>query len=116
MLSTLGTTEEANVVRLWQQKKLKGYYSDPIVYCFKITNTGSSYLGSIVIINPELNIFDDTSVGKLAPGDSVTIPVQKIIEGNLLNHVSVKGNPSNRGRTPHCWGLRNNCYRYFGSD
>jgi hypothetical protein len=66
-----------------------------VTYCFKVTNTGDSYLDDIAVVVPLLE-FEDLSVvdAPLAPGDSVTIAYATTITGPLTSIATATANPT----------------------
>lgn len=71
-----------------------GFAGAYVTYCFKITNTGATYLSDITIDNSDLDFYDDgESIGILAPGNSTIVSVMKLITEDLENSVKVKANP-----------------------
>lgn len=73
--SDSGASCESKGVELAQ-----GVHGSSVAYCFKITNTGNSYLKNIYIKNEDL--FYESSVSNfMAPGESVIV-----VTGNLLFH------------------------------
>ena len=72
---------------------VEDYVGTPIVYCFNFTNTGSTYLGSLVLENQDLKLNIDMDGLQLAPGESFLFPSSSNIQGNLTNLVTVTANP-----------------------
>ncbi|UCF85844.1 MAG: hypothetical protein JSV50_09490 [Desulfobacteraceae bacterium] len=75
-----------------------GENGDPVTYVFTVTNTGNTYLSSIMIDDAVLGInrSDLTLLSgsePLAPGDSLVFFYQTAISGNLVNTAIVNGNP-----------------------
>jgi len=68
------------------------FVGTPIVYCFNVTNTGSTYLSSLVLQDEDLSYSTDLTV-LLPPGESTLIAFPSTIPGNLTNIVTVTGNP-----------------------
>lgn len=64
-----------------------------VVYCFKVTNTGDTYLNNLILANGELN-FTDSSIAVLAPGESKLVVFPSSIAANLTNNVVATANPS----------------------
>ena len=71
---------------------VEGYPNTNVVYCFKITNNGQTYLSDVTLRDGDLNY--TTGVGMLAPGQSVVVPLVKSILSNLTNIATVIGNPT----------------------
>jgi hypothetical protein len=74
-------------------EKVTDLKSTAIVYCFKITNTGDTYLHGIRVDNAELEFFD-TSVDRLAPNESTWVIFPSSIAGSLVNNAVVTARPS----------------------
>jgi uncharacterized repeat protein (TIGR01451 family) len=74
-------------------EKVTDLNSTAIVYCFKITNVGDTYLHGIRVENAELNFFDN-SVNRLAPNVSTWVAFRSFIFGNLVNNAVVTAHPS----------------------
>jgi hypothetical protein len=53
---------------------VKDQYGAAVTYCFKVTNTGNSFLDTVLIANDAL-AFSNNTIGRLAPGASATISV-----------------------------------------
>lgn len=90
----LGDDEGIRCETSQAKEKVEGYYGDETVYCFTVTNTGDTHLNKVVIINPDLSVYDDYSIDVLEPGESVTIPLAGGIEENLINTVTVSAKAS----------------------
>jgi hypothetical protein len=70
----------------------QGVRRSPVAYCFKITNTGQSYLKDVYVVNEALAY--ESSVNKvLAPGDSVVVVTGGVINSNLQNTCKVTAVP-----------------------
>ncbi len=78
-------------------------YGDEVTYCFLVTNEGDTGLDPVALDDADLGV-DETDVGivgggtladllPLAPGDSVTLYADAIVDGDLTNHVTVTGTP-----------------------
>jgi hypothetical protein len=63
-----------------------------VVYCFNVTNTGNTHLGSVNIADAELS-YTDSSIGILAPGESKLLSFTSTITGTLNNTAVATGNP-----------------------
>jgi uncharacterized repeat protein (TIGR01451 family) len=74
-------------------ESVEGFFGTNITYCLEVTNIGETSLTQISIVDKELELLDNT-IKKLAPGESVTIPVQKKITASLTNNAVVTGIPS----------------------
>ena len=70
-----------------------GYSGANVTYCFKVTNTGSTYLSRIAVVNDDLS-FEDESAGTIAPGTSAMIPFPFKITADLVNNAKVTARPS----------------------
>lgn len=75
------------------EETVEGYFDDAVVYCFTITNTGDTHLDEVSINNIALDFYDDSTIGVLAPGDSITVPVVSRIEESLENTADVTAVP-----------------------
>ncbi len=75
------------------EDSVAGRNGTAVVYCFNITNTGTSYLSSISIANAEL-IYTNSTTLSLAPGESTMIVVVSKIAANLTNTVTVTAKPT----------------------
>jgi hypothetical protein len=64
-----------------------------VVYCFKITNTGDTYLSNITLANVDLG-YEDKSMIQLAPSQSMEVPFLSLLTKNLINTLVVKANPT----------------------
>jgi hypothetical protein len=73
-------------------EKVEGKNGDDIVYCFKVTNTGSTHLKQIVIDDADV-FLNDNSIGILGPGESEMVPFSAKIGGNLTNVATMTANP-----------------------
>lgn len=63
-------------------------------YCFKVTNSGSTFIDNVQLTNKDLGFLaTDFSIPKLAPGDSVMVSKSGKITKDLKNVVTVVGNP-----------------------
>lgn len=76
---------------------LEGSVGDDIVYCFKVTNDGSTYLNGIKVSNEVLE-YTDAFDGTLAPGKSVVFTLATSIVSTVtvnaqVNRVDVTANP-----------------------
>jgi uncharacterized repeat protein (TIGR01451 family) len=70
-----------------------------VTYCFEVTNTGTTYLDSIVITDTLLGISQDdmillSGLTPLAPGESLVYYYETVINGDLVNTASTSGNPT----------------------
>ena len=70
-----------------------------ITYCFKVTNTGLSFLKDVVITDPDISITDvdmtlKSGTTPLAPGESVLYYYEAIVAGNLVNTANTIGTPT----------------------
>jgi uncharacterized repeat protein (TIGR01451 family) len=73
---------------------VEGPKNTDVVYCFNITNTGNTYLGSITLSDSSL-AFNTSAIKTLAPGESVLVPLKSSVLTNLTNVATVSGNPVN---------------------
>lgn len=63
-----------------------------LVYCFKIINTGESYLTNFHIVNDELK-YESSVRGTLAPGESMYWTVNDVLTKSFANTAKVTGLP-----------------------
>ena len=71
---------------------VEGLKNTEVVYCFNITNNGSTHLGNITLTDGSL-VFNTSDIKMLAPGESVLVPFKSSILANLTNMAIVSGNP-----------------------
>jgi len=82
-----------------------GEDGDPVTYCFRVRNTGDTYLNNIVITDPELSIPPNTVTKisgtiPLAPNAVALYYRQTTITKDLLNTATATGTPSDSSGTP----------------
>ena len=70
-----------------------------VTYCFRVTNTGITYLDSIVIHDPDLGITQAdmtllSGLTPLAPRESLVYYYKGTIRGKLVNTAETEGNPT----------------------
>jgi|GEM_PF-2128844 len=65
-----------------------------VTYCFEVINTGDTFLNPVIVDDPALG-YTSTNLGNLAPGASVTVHVETVMNTDLLNVADVTGNPAN---------------------
>jgi hypothetical protein len=71
----------------------QGVSGSSVAYCFKITNTGQSYLKDVRIVNEALAY--ESSVSKvMAPGESVIVVTGGFITADMQNAVKVTAVPA----------------------
>ncbi len=70
------------------KEKVTSFSGSKVTYCFRVTNTGETYLNHIRFSNPALS-FSDNSMPMLPPGTSDIVYATGIITGTLENVVSV---------------------------
>jgi uncharacterized repeat protein (TIGR01451 family) len=73
-----------------------------VTYCFEVTNTGNTHLDSITINDPDLGITEAdmtllSGFTPLAPGESLVYYYETVINGDLVNMASTRGNPTDAG-------------------
>jgi hypothetical protein len=66
------------------------YPEATVTYCFAVTNKGDTYLSDVTIANAELK-FKDSSIQKLAPGESAIVAFTSKIRSSLKNVACVTG-------------------------
>jgi hypothetical protein len=73
--------------------------NEAVTYCFRVTNTGNTYLNNIAVDDYNLGI-DETKMAKLsnvnllAPGQTVVYFYQTFVRGPVVNTANVSANPS----------------------
>jgi hypothetical protein len=67
-------------------------YGEAVTYCFTVTNSGDAHLSALVIEDEKLS-FRDTSIDRLAPGESVTVSFPGKIAATLTNTAVVTAKP-----------------------
>jgi uncharacterized repeat protein (TIGR01451 family) len=80
-------------------ESVSGAYGANVTYCFEVTNTGNTYLDSIVITDTLLGINQDDMIllsgfTPLAPGDSLVYCYEGTIRSKLVNTAETEGNPT----------------------
>ncbi len=81
-----------------------GQNGSPITFCFKVTNTGDSFIDDITISDPAINI-DQTDMTlfsgsvPLAPNATLLYYYDTLIDGDLQNTATVTGNPTDANGT-----------------
>jgi len=78
---------------------VQGPVGSDVTYCFKVTNTGGTYLGNIIVTDTDIG-YSVTIPGPLAPGASVVEFAENSLAAELLNTASVTGTPTDMGGTP----------------
>jgi len=81
----------------------EGENTQPVTYCFVVTNTGDTHLAPVTVADADLGI-DATdmsvlsgSLADMAPGDIVVLYYETTINGDLTNTAAVTGNPADPG-------------------
>jgi hypothetical protein len=74
------------------EELLSGYNSQPITYCFKVTNIGTTYLKDVVVDDSDLKFTYSIST-ILAPNDVVYVPFNTAIDGDKSSFAKATGNP-----------------------
>jgi uncharacterized repeat protein (TIGR01451 family) len=74
-------------------EKIIGAGNSSVTYCFKITNTGNTYLTSLRLTDPLLT-FTKTDFLPLAPNASIWVSYPSTISANLVNIATIVGTPS----------------------
>lgn len=64
---------------------LETYARDDVTYCLVVTNSGNTHLNQVVVSDPSLSFRDATAVGFMAPGDKVTIHVDRTADEEQKN-------------------------------
>ena len=71
-----------------------------VTYCFVVTNDGDTILGPVTVTDGDLGIDESDmtllsgDLTSLAPGDSVSLHYQTVIDGDLTNTATASGTPS----------------------
>ena len=84
-----------------------GAPGDPVTYCFRVENTGDTFLFPVVIEDPDLGISNldmtlvsgDDSV-PFPPGGELVYSYETVIDGDLLNVATVTGTPVDEEGNP----------------
>lgn len=74
---------------------VSGAFGDEVTYCFEVVNTGNTYLTNVRVKNLELSYSDETTISKLAPGESKTLHLVGSIYKALTNYAEVVADPAN---------------------
>lgn len=82
------------------KKTVAGLKFDKVTYCFSVTNTGSTYLDDVKIVDQPLQF--DNLVGFLAPGESKTLILESDIEDTLSSEAIANGSPTNSDKEKLC--------------
>jgi hypothetical protein len=82
-----GTKCNTNVAK----EKVGAVVGADVVYCFVVTNCGETYLGGVEISNVVFTF--KYTIGKLSPGQNVTVPYQTKMNGDIINFADVVGHP-----------------------
>jgi hypothetical protein len=72
---------------------VEGYSGSNVTYCFKVRNTGTTYLSNIKIKNGDL-AYEDESLKLLAPNATAIVSFQGKIVADLLNSAVVTAKPA----------------------
>jgi hypothetical protein len=70
----------------------EGQNGKPVTWCFKIKNTGNTYLKSVIVGDAELPFNDGMDL--LAPNQEETMSLPASITANQRSVATVRGNPS----------------------
>jgi hypothetical protein len=74
---------------------LAGTANTMLTYCFKVVNTGNSFLRQLEVTNGDIKpTYTNTRDVVLAPGDSYLLQVKGIFDGNYSNTAVVVGTPA----------------------
>lgn len=85
----LGTEDDDACGTDLAKEKVEGYLNTDIVYCFRVANTGNTYLNNIRLTNEALQFEDTTTLGTLGPGETVMVPLSGTIDRAFENIVTV---------------------------
>ena len=72
--------------------------STNLTFCFKVTNTGNTYLNNVSVSDPTLGV-NLTHSGILAPNESVTLHAEATVTGDVTNTATATGNPVDENGT-----------------
>ena len=70
----------------------------PVTWCFLVTNTGETDL-DVRVTDPDVGL--DETITDLAPGDSETLYVEGVVDGDLVNTATGSGVPPYGPPIPH---------------
>lgn len=73
-------------------ERATGEKDDDVVFCYKVTNNGETFLTNI-LISTNVSEVPDNSIGKLRPGEFEVVPFAYKIDGNITNMAVVTANP-----------------------
>lgn len=73
-------------------EQVEGQLNTKVTYCFRVTNTGTTFLRIPSVSDPSLPYTTD-SVGQLAPGASTTVAYETTIGKDLTSPATVIGKP-----------------------
>ncbi|MEL7210894.1 MAG: hypothetical protein AAGK32_22105, partial [Actinomycetota bacterium] len=80
-------------------QSVSGENGEAVTYCFVVTNTGDTTLTDVQVDDADLGIDEQTldvasgSLASLAPGDSVVLYTEELIDGDLTNNASASATP-----------------------
>ena len=83
-----------------------GVNGDAVTYCFVVTNDGETTLSPVTVADADLGLTKaDMTVlsgdlASMAPGDTATLYVESLIDGDLTNTATVTGAPVDAGGDP----------------
>jgi uncharacterized repeat protein (TIGR01451 family) len=80
-------------------EKISDLENATVTYCFKITNTGNTFLTGVKINDPLLN-YVKTDFAIIPPGGVVWASLPSTIKSNLVNIATATGTPSTASGTP----------------
>jgi uncharacterized repeat protein (TIGR01451 family) len=71
-----------------------------LTYCFEITNTGQTFVANTVLTDADITPQLVQNIGLLAPGQSVTVAVNRVSGADLVNVGQVDGDPAHTNGVP----------------
>ena len=87
-------------------ESVTGVHDGDVTYCFEVTNDGDTTLAPVEVVDADLGI-DETDMvvlsgdlSSLAPGDTVSLYFETVIDGDLTNTATVTGTPVDDAGVP----------------
>ncbi len=97
-----GTNADCSAAVEGDDEFVSGPGGTAVTYCFTVTNTGGTYLSVSEVSDDTLGISVAIAAADqlMAPGDSVTVSHNGVIDGDLVNTASVTGTPTDETGNP----------------